>query len=71
MASGLPVLTSSFGGLPELFGQPGHGLRYESPDRFLEAVQEIQENGQEPSGRDEAGKANGLFSQTLQTIIDG
>jgi len=71
MASGLPVLTSSFGGLPELFKQPGHGLRYESPDRFLEAVQEIQKNGKEPSGRDEVGLANRFFSQTLQAIIDG
>jgi len=71
MASGLPVLTSDFGGLKELFKQPGRGLRYESPTRFLEAVKEIQQNRNEPSGRDEVGLANRFFSQTLQTIIDG
>jgi glycosyltransferase involved in cell wall biosynthesis len=71
MASGLPVLTSEFGGLQELFKKPGHGLRYELPSRFLEAVQAIRQNRNEPSGREDVGLANRLFSRTLQTIIDG
>ena len=71
MASGLPVLTSDFGGLKELFGQSGPGLQYVSPNRFLEAVQEIRRNRTAPSGREEIGRANRFFSQTLQTIING